>query len=124
VEDEEAVRHTLRDCLRRYGYRVLEASCGPEALAIASEHRGPLHLMVVDVVMPNMPGWQVADTVCATRAETKVLFMSGYAEKAVTNRGALPMREGFLQKPFTLRALALKVRQILGNMQASATAKS
>lgn len=124
VEDEEAVRITLCDCLRRYGYQVLEACNGQEALAIATEHSGPLHLIVADVVMPLMSGWQVAENICATRPGTRVLFMSGYAEKAVTSHGVFLFREGFLQKPFTLRALALKVRSILDSTQASATASS
>jgi CheY-like chemotaxis protein len=124
VEDEGAVRQTLCDCLQRYGYRVLEACNGMEALTIAKEHSGPVHLLVADVVMPSISGWQVAEMICATRPETKVMFMSGYAEKAVTSRGVPQLREGFLQKPFTLRALALKVREILGKTRVSATATS
>jgi CheY-like chemotaxis protein len=113
VEDEEAVREVNRRILVRGGYAVLEARDGNEALRVAARHRGPIHLLVTDVVMPGMGGRQLAEQLSALRPEMKVLFVSGYPDDAVVEYG---IREGevhFLHKPFSPSALARKVRDIL-----------
>ena len=69
-----------------------------------------------------MSGWQLADGLSAMHPESKILFVSGYAEQVVSSRGSIQTRDGFLQKPFTLRALALKVREVLESQKTSATA--
>jgi two-component system, cell cycle sensor histidine kinase and response regulator CckA len=124
VEDEQPVRSSLCECLRNYGYTVLDAGCGTDALALAKDHKDPIHLMISDMVMPGMSGWQVAEALSAIHSETKVLFVSGYAEQVVNSRINIHARDGFLQKPFTLRALALKVRDVLKTNSAAAGARA
>ncbi len=113
VEDEDAVRDLARDILQARGYTVLEARHGAEALRISGQHPGPIHLMLTDVVMPEMTGRVLADRLAALRPETKVLYMSGYTDNAVVHHGVLDPGTVFLQKPFTGAVLARKVREIL-----------
>src|SRR5205823_4146717 len=100
VEDEAAVRaligRTLRDC----GYTVLEAARGPEALRLAEQHPGPIHLLVTDVVMPGLGGRQVAERLTALRPGVRVLFISGYTDEAVLRHGVQGSGMALLQKPF------------------------
>jgi len=114
VEDEQQVRLLARQVLEAAGYRVIEAALPADALRIVEEWPEPIHLLVTDLVMPQMSGRAVADTVCRARPAIKVVFISGYsadaAELATDLEG--PGR-GFLAKPFTGRALALKVREVL-----------
>jgi len=113
VEDEDAVRDLARDILQARGYTVLEARHGAEALRISEQHPGPIHLMLTDVVMPEMTGRVLADRLAALRPETKILYMSGYTDNAVVHHGVLDPGTVFLQKPFTGAVLARKVREIL-----------
>jgi PAS domain S-box-containing protein len=113
VEDEPAVRESAREFLRLNGYTVLEAENGNEALRAAREHTGPIHLMVTDVVMPNMGGAMLAEQLRVERPGMKVLFVSGYAEHTVLRHGEIDVTNQFLQKPFALRSLAQKVREVL-----------
>ncbi len=113
VEDEDAVRDLARDILQARGYTVLEARHGAEALRISEQHPGPIHLMLTDVVMPEMIGRELADRLAVLRPETKVLYMSGYTDNAVVHHGVLDPGTIFLQKPFTAAVLARKVREIL-----------
>jgi len=112
VEDEAALRSLGQEILRDQGYKVLAAGSGGEALALARNHTAPIHLLVTDVVMPGMDGRELADRLAPLHPETRCLFMSGYTDDAIVRRG---VREGmpFLQKPFSIDALALKVRQVL-----------
>jgi two-component system, cell cycle sensor histidine kinase and response regulator CckA len=113
VEDEEAVRHLLRDILLRYGYTVLEAENGPLAISICRAHPGPIHLVVTDMVMPQMSGWEVADAVSALRPKARIIYMSGYIEHVVVEQRVLESGVAFLGKPFTPETLGRKVREVL-----------
>jgi PAS domain S-box-containing protein len=113
VEDESAVRCLVRHVLASHGYTVLEASDGGEAGQIESAYRGPIHLLVTDVVMPGEGGRSVAERIAASRPGVRVLFISGYTNDAVVRHGILHESVDFLQKPFTPAALAHKVREVL-----------
>jgi len=114
VEDAAAVRTVTHQALARQGYTVLDAPNGTEALRIASEHSGPIHLLLTDVVMPGLSGRQLSDELTRLRPGTKVLFTSGYTDDAVVRHGVLEFGIAYLQKPFTVDGLARKVREVLG----------
>ncbi|MGA8761410.1 MAG: response regulator [Candidatus Sulfotelmatobacter sp.] len=122
VEDEEAVRRSSAEYLGRCGYTVLQAKDGVDALSVAKNHVSPIHLLVTDVVMPHMSGGQLAGELEVLRPETKVLFVSGYAGKTVIDHKVVDLESNFLQKPFTLRQLASKVRLALGAQAGAAHA--
>jgi PAS domain S-box-containing protein len=113
VEDALRVRAVVREILEMNGYNVLEACHGVEALAISDRHQGPIHLMVTDVVMPQMSGRELAQRLQPLRPDMRVLYMSGYTDDAIVRHGVLGAGMAFLPKPFTLDALALKVREVL-----------
>ncbi|MBI3628998.1 MAG: response regulator [Candidatus Rokubacteria bacterium] len=113
VEDERVVRALARDILLMSGYTVLEASHGKEALAVSERHKGPIDMMLTDVVMPNMNGRELYDRLAPLRPGLKVLYMSGYAESGIVRDGALEAGTAFIPKPFTVDALAAKVREVL-----------
>jgi CheY-like chemotaxis protein len=113
VEDEVSVRSLVRGVLESRGYRVLEACHGADALAISDQHGGPIHLLLTDVVMPEMSGRDLASRVVPRRPGIRVLYMSGYTDDAIVHNGVLDAGTAFLQKPFTPDALARKVREVL-----------
>ncbi len=113
VEDQEMVRDMVREALEMSGYAVLAASGGADALALAAGHRGPIHLLVTDVVMPGMSGRELAERLSTVRPTLRVLFMSGYTDDAISRHGILEEGVTFLQKPFTPDALSRKVRELL-----------
>ena len=113
VEDEASVREASRQFLIQSGYKVLEAIDGEDALREAREHDGSIHLMITDVVMPRMSGPILAEQLADDRPEMKVLFVSGYAERTVLQHGKIDVTKSFLQKPFSLKTLARKVREVL-----------
>jgi PAS domain S-box-containing protein len=113
AEDETALRALARDVLRQNGYSVLEASDVPDALRICREHPERIDLLLTDVVMPVMSGRELAERVAGMRPEVKVLYMSGYTDNIVVSHGVTLGSHAFLQKPFTPRALARKVRETL-----------
>ena len=113
AEDDHAVRALLRSTLQEHGYTVLEAHHGKHAIQVCEQHAGPIHLLVTDVVMPEMSGREVAEHLKPSRPNMKVLFMSGYTDKAIVHHGELDPGTAFLQKPFTPDALASKVREVL-----------
>jgi CheY-like chemotaxis protein len=113
VEDEQSVRELVRDYLRGEGYSVLDAGDGIEALQVAAAHNGPIHILVTDVVMPRLSGRDLAAKLSAERRNLKVLFISGYTDDTVVRHGVLDGGVAFLQKPFNLKALAEKIREVL-----------
>ena len=113
VEDAQRVRAVVREILEMSGYTVLEARHGAEAVEVANRHAGPIHLLVTDVVMPQMSGRELAQRLATLRPDLKVLYMSGYTDDAIVRHGVLASGIAFLSKPFTPDALALKVRELL-----------
>jgi PAS domain S-box-containing protein len=118
VEDENAVRHPACEFLRQCGYSVIEGRDALHAVEQAHEHSGHIDLMITDVVMPGMSGGQLAELLLERYPDMKVLFMSGYSERVVVRHQIPAPPTNFLQKPFTLKALAAKVREVLGNTAA------
>jgi CheY-like chemotaxis protein len=119
VEDEEAVRSLIRGSLSLCGYSVLEARDGAEALAVQAATSGPIHLVLCDMVMPGMNGPEAVARLIRERPDTKVLFMSGYADKSIFRRGV--EQGAFLHKPFGMDTLARKVREVLDRVETEAT---
>jgi len=113
VEDDDALRNLGREILERQGYRVLDAGNGIEALRISEAHRGQIHLMITDVVMPKMGGKKVADRSQPLYPQMKVIYMSGYTDNSIAHHGILAPGLNFLQKPFSPEVLARKVREVL-----------
>ncbi|MFQ4136559.1 response regulator [Nodosilinea sp. PGN35] len=117
VEDEAAVRALEVTVLQRCGYRVLEAANGKDALRLAEQESGPIHLLVSDVVMPHLGGRSLAEQLVRDRPHCNVLFLSGYTDDAVIHYSVSEAGTAFLQKPFTPSALAQKVRQVLDGVR-------
>jgi PAS domain S-box-containing protein len=113
VEDEKGVRELAREYLELVGYTVIEAEDGHTALELAAMHVGPIQLLMTDVVMPGISGRELAGRVKAIRPDIKILFMSGYTDQSVVHHGILDTDAALLQKPFTMAALAAKLREIL-----------
>ena len=113
VEDEVRVRKLICDVLCTRGYRVLEATRGEEAIRIAGVHTGPIDLLLVDVVMPEMSGPEVVRQIRALRPDVRVLYMSGYTDEVIVHHGIPDSGAAFLPKPFLPDALARKVREVL-----------
>ena len=117
VEDEEALRESIRDFLGSLGYTVLAADSGPQALSIARGHHGPIDLLITDVVMPKMSGRALSQMLARQCPDLKTIFMSGYTDDAVVRHGVGEAGVAFLQKPFSLGTLARKVRDTLGRTE-------
>jgi CheY-like chemotaxis protein/anti-sigma regulatory factor (Ser/Thr protein kinase) len=113
VEDEAALRDVAGRILSGAGYRVLSAECGPEALELAARHEGAIDLLVSDVVMPGMLGKDLAERLVDSRPETRVLYMSGYAQPVLHTHGTLDPGVALLEKPFTANDLLTAVRRRL-----------
>ena len=123
VEDEQSVRDLVREFLGATGYCVLEAADGAQALRVAETHPGPIHLLVTDVVMPHLSGPELASKLAPNRPEMKVLFISGYTDDTVFRHGVLEGGVAFLQKPFNLKALAQRIREVLSGQPVPVTAR-
>jgi hypothetical protein len=119
VEDEDAIRDVTERILTRKGYSVMSASGGAEALRLLESHPGPVHLLVTDVVMPQMLGKEVAERVAALRPGVRVLFMSGYAMPVLGEEGRLAPGVSLLEKPFSESQLLSKVRDVLDGVEAA-----
>jgi PAS domain S-box-containing protein len=117
VEDESQVRKFAALVLRGTGYKVLEASGGEEALISAQQHKGRIHMLLTDVVMPGMSGKELSERLKQRRPNIKVIFASGYTDDAILHHGVLGPEMEFIQKPFTPSSLTQKVRQVLGKAE-------
>ena len=120
AEDNEPVRHLARAVLRREGYTVLAAENGAEALSLLKEHSGTVRLLLTDVIMPDMNGKELFKRVAFECPGIRVLYMSGYSENVIAKDGALEEGAHFIQKPFSVKHLARKVRDILNKSEADA----
>ncbi len=114
VEDEETVLELAKQILEHYGYRVLAAGRPGEAVDLARSYQGRIDLLVTDVVMPEMNGKQLKGLIAEMHPDIRVLFMSGYTSNVIQQKGILDEGIHFIQKPFSVRAFAEKVRTILG----------
>jgi signal transduction histidine kinase/ActR/RegA family two-component response regulator len=113
VEDDERVRTLLVNRIGKAGYTVIEAGGGEEALAVARGHEGPIHLLLTDVVMPRLNGRELAEQLTRERPEVRVLFMSGYSDDAILRQGIETATSHFIQKPFSIDALTVKLQETL-----------
>jgi two-component system, cell cycle sensor histidine kinase and response regulator CckA len=113
AEDEPAVRRLAARVLRERGYTILEASNGQEALEIARAYAGEILLVITDIIMPGMNGKDLVTQLQKMRPRIKALYISGYTNNAIVHHGILNSEIAFLQKPFTVRSLARKVREVL-----------
>ncbi len=115
VEDQESLRVLTKTFLERQGYTVLTAGNGMEALSIVDGYPRPIHLLVTDVVMPDIRGTEVAERSLKCRPSTQIIYISGYSDEEITDSTA-----AFLQKPFRMQELGVKIRNILDKSRASA----
>jgi signal transduction histidine kinase/ActR/RegA family two-component response regulator len=113
AEDDDALRALARRVLVKQGYTVLEARNGREALVLCTNYEGAIHLVLSDIVMPELGGRALVERLAASRPRTRVLFMSGYTDDDVIRRALIDHRTEFLQKPFTPQSLSQRVRQVL-----------
>ncbi len=109
VEDEELLCHVVVDMLGHLGYKVLGATSGKQALALAQEYSGRIDVLITDVLLPELGGPQLADSLRGSRPDLKVIFVSGDAEA----KGLLGLGDALLQKPFTIKMLSAKLREVL-----------
>jgi two-component system cell cycle sensor histidine kinase/response regulator CckA len=114
-EDEDLVRNLTTEIMEMYGYTVLVAESGEEAVSIARDYAGNIDLLITDVVMPGMSGGELVSQITESRPGIKVLFMSGYTDNAILHYGVLDADASFIQKPFSTDGLAQKVREVLSN---------
>ena len=115
VEDDYGLRKFAQEVLRNYGYRVIVAENGEDALRVSEEYEGPIHLLLTDVVMPRMGGKELTERLQPLYSRMKVIYMSGYTDNAIVHHGVLAPGVNFLEKPFTLEGLGRKVRKALGS---------
>ncbi len=113
VEDDQQVRLLSATILKRHGYRVLMAANGREALEVLESHNGPLQLLLTDLVMPGTNGKDLYNKAAGKVSGLKVLYMSGYTDDVIAHHGVLEQGVHFIQKPFSIQALAVKVREVL-----------
>ena len=113
VEDSDAVRDVIANMLENGGLTVLQASGGEVALALARRGDAPIDLLLTDIVMPEMSGVELADRLERERPDLRILFMTGYAEEVVVNKGILGKRRECIGKPFTQEEITKRVRRIL-----------
>jgi CheY-like chemotaxis protein len=115
VEDQAAVRGFTTAVLKQYGYRVIEASTGEEAIEVAKKHSGQIDLLLTDVILPGINGREASELLKQLRPDVKVLFISGYTADVIAERGVLERGVALLHKPFSPDVLAAKVREVLGD---------
>ena len=117
AEDDETLRILTGEMLKGYGFRILTGRDGKDAIKISDSHKGPIHLLLTDVVMPDMSGRDLADRLQVTIPDIKILYMSGYTANIIAHHGVLEKGVAFIQKPFTREGLAGKIRKVLDRQQ-------
>ena len=117
VDDEESLRVVLVDLLGQLGYRMLSAGNAPEALKVAADYPGRIDVLLSDVVMEGLPGPELAAKLLQARPELKVMYMSGFANGSLAPEGILKPGTVLVQKPFTIRVLSAKLRQVLDSQE-------
>ncbi|WP_319576115.1 response regulator [uncultured Desulfobacter sp.] len=117
VEDEPSILKMTRMMLERTGYTVLAAGTPEEAIALAREHAGEIHLLMTDVVMPGMNGRDLARNLLSLYPNLNLLFMSGYTANLIAHHGVLDEGVQFIQKPFAKQDLVIKVREVLDEVK-------
>ncbi len=113
VEDDEIVRNITKKILQGYGYIVLKAACGEEAIEISKTYKGSIHLLLTDVVMPGISSRDTEMNIKSSRPEIRVLYMSGYTDNTIVHYGVLDPGKEFIAKPFTPESIARKVREVI-----------
>ena len=124
VEDEDVVRHLAADILENYGYRVLQARSGPDAIALVQRYSETIHLLLTDVILPRMNGRELADALQAARPGLKVLYTSGYPDEVIGEAGVLGPQVAYLAKPYRPEELVASVRSVLTEPAWGATESS
>jgi CheY-like chemotaxis protein len=119
AEDSDSLREMAKEYLESVGYNILEGSSGKEALQRAKDFDGPIHLLLTDVVMPEMNGADLASEIASLRPGIKVIFTSGYTPDAIARQGVLDPAVTFIQKPYRPKALARKIREVLDEASAN-----
>ena len=117
MEDEEAVRSAMKSVLSAHGYRAIEAANAAEAEAAAGEFPGDIHLLLTDVIMPGINGKELSERLRRLRPGLKTIFMSGYSENVIAERGLLGQGVSYIPKPFSPNGLARKLREVLGGAE-------
>jgi two-component system cell cycle sensor histidine kinase/response regulator CckA len=115
VEDDPLVLKTTSDMLERLGYAVITAQSPNEAYAICTDAATAIDLMITDVVMPETSGFQLRDKLMPLRPRLKVLFSSGHPAHIISQASALTRRDHFIQKPFSLKELDSKIKEVIGS---------
>ena len=113
VEDLESLRNVVAEALEQLGYRVLSANNGEEAVALSNSYSGEIHLLLADVLMPQMKGPELAKRILAGRPDLKVVYVSGFPERVLAPYGVLEPGIILIQKPFSIKILSAKLRQAL-----------
>ena len=113
VEDEASIRALSERILRRHGYTVLLAANGDEAQRVCQDHQGPIHIALMDVILPGRSGRVVAEWITQQRPETRIVYMSGYSDNAITRHGMLDPGTTLVEKPFSPETLVRKIREVL-----------
>jgi len=113
VDDEPSLLNLIKRSLESRGFRVLTASSPAEALGLAEKHGETISLILTDVVMPGMNGWELSERIMSGYPKIKLMFMSGYAADIISPNGILPEGVTLLQKPFSMNDLAVKIRETL-----------
>ena len=115
VEDLDSLRTVIADSLEQLGYKVLTANSGEDALTLSARYNGEIHLLLTDVIMPQMKGPELAEKLRAQRPQMKVIYVSGYAEGVLAPHGVLAPGTVLLYKPFSIKMLSIKLREVLGD---------
>ena len=123
VEDEISVRNVIRRILQEQGYAISEAADGEEGAHLAENWQGPMHLLITDLFLPRVSGFDLARQVLMQHRQTKVLYLSGYSEDLIIGQEIVGPHSAFLQKPFALPVFIQKIRSLLNLAQSGDTWK-